>query len=179
MGWLRNLITGKSAGNGADVWAELMLTVAEAHGYVGSSGLQVVPELLGNENKIIAWMNHLVQERIDTTGTLQFQEIHSTFLFAVCRGYEAAYHWKKGDTYDIKPDGLFDGRVSCQISFALSEALTQKPLADDLFYAFQDWCANHPNYCARRSLPLLLPLQTCWQYAYRIATHQALACMEA
>ncbi len=177
MGWVNNLFGKRQATSGTQVLASLMLDTARAKGYLESEALSIVPELLGNEERIIAYMNHLIEERIQQRGTLPFKEVHCLFLYAVCRGYEAAYHWQVGDEYDIKPDGMFDGRVSCQVSFELAGQLKTKPLADDLFLPFQQWCMENPGFAAENKIHNLLPLQTCLQYAYRIAMHQALCCL--
>ncbi len=104
---------------------------------------KLAPELVSARRRILLAIETHARRAHETIGSLPFGRIHGVFLYAVCRGYEAAYYWHTGDDYEISTAGMFTGEVQCNVSDEMIAHIREIPLADELFEAFTKWAADN------------------------------------
>ena len=102
---------------------------------------RLAPQLLAGQQRILLAVETHTRRAHETVGSLPFGRIHCLFLYAVCRGYEAAYYWHTGGDYEVSTAGMFTGEVQCNVSDAMIAHVRGIPLADELFGAFTSWAA--------------------------------------
>jgi len=129
---------------------------------------QLAPELAPAQQKIMLAVEANTRRAHEKIGSLPFGRIHCLFLYAVCRGYEAAYHWHTGDDYEVSTAGMFSGEVECNVGDEMIARLREIPLADELFGGFTQWAAANAGTFTEDSDPLV-PLMDALAMAYRIA----------
>lgn len=134
------------------------------------------PELLATQQRILLAVEAHTRRAHETIGTLPFGRIHGIFLYAVCRGYEAAYYWHAGGDYEVSTAGMFSGEVQCNVSDEMIARIREMPLADELFAAFASWSAANAGTFADGADPLV-PLMDALGMAYRVAFAVGLAFM--
>ena len=129
---------------------------------------RLAPELLAAQRRILLAVETHTRRAHETVGALPFGRIHCIFLYAVCRGYEAAYYWHTGADYEVSTAGMFTGEVQCNVSDGMIARVRKIPLADELFAAFSSWAAANAGTFADGADPLT-PLMDALGVAYRVA----------
>jgi len=125
-------------------------------------------ELAPAQRKIILAIDAHTRHAHETVGSLPYGRIHCIFLYAVCRGYEAAYYWHTGGDYEVSTAGMFSGEVQCNVSDEMIARLREIPLADELFAGFTKWAAAHAGTLGKDADPFT-PLMNALDMAYRVA----------
>jgi len=138
---------------------------------------RLAPELLAAQQRILLAIETHTRRAHETVGSLPFGRIHCIFLYAVCRGYEAAYYWHTGGDYEVSHAGMFSGEVQCNVSDEMIAHIRGIPLADELFAAFQDWAAANAGTFRDGADPLA-PLMDALGMAYRVACAVGLRFMQ-
>jgi len=129
---------------------------------------QLAPEMLAAQQRIILAIETHTRRAHETVGSLPFGRIHCLFLYAICRGYEAAYYWHTGDDYEVSTAGMFAGEVQCNVGDEMIAHVRGIPLADELFGAFANWAAANAGTFKDGADPLV-PLMDALGMAYRVA----------
>jgi len=104
---------------------------------------QLAPELVSAQRRILLLIETHARRAHETIGSLPFGRMHAVFLYAVCRGYEAAYYWHTDQDYEVSTAGMFTGEVQCNVSDEMIAHIREIPLADELFEAFTKWAAKN------------------------------------
>ncbi len=136
-----------------------------------SSGPELPSELVSAQRRILLAIETHARRAHETIGSLPFGRIHGVFLYAICRGYEAAYYWHTGDDYEISTAGMFTGEVQCNVSDDMIAHIRQIPLADELFEAFTKWVAENAGTFTDKVdpfEPLMDALGTTYDIAYTV-----------
>lgn len=129
---------------------------------------RLAPEMLAGQQRILLAVEAHTRRAHETVGSLPFGRIHCIFLYAVCRGYEAAYYWHTGGDYEVSTAGMFTGEVQCNVSDEMIAHVRAIPLADELFAAFTNWAAANAGTYGDGADPLT-PLIDALGMAYRVA----------
>ena len=138
---------------------------------------RLAPELLAAQQRILLAIETHTRRAHETVGSLPFGRIHCIFLYAVCRGYEAAYYWHTGGDYEVSHAGMFSGEVQCNVSDEMIAHIRGIALADELFAAFQDWAAANAGTFRDGADPLA-PLMDALGMAYSVACAVGLRFMQ-
>lgn len=146
---------------------QALLDAAVAAGRI-SGRPELAPELVGAQRRILLAVETHARRAHETVGSLPFGRIHGLLLYAVCRGYEAAYYWHTGGDYQVSTAGMFTGEVQCDVSDEMIAHVREIPLADELFEAFQKWAAGNAGTFTDGADPFE-PLMDALGAAYRAA----------
>lgn len=129
------------------------------------------PELVSAQRRILLAIETHARRAHETIGSLPFGRIHGVFLYAVCRGYEAAYYWHTGQDYQVSTAGMFTGEVQCNVSDDMIAHVREIPLTDELFEAFTEWAAETAGTFADGAdpfEPLIDALSAAYVVAYAV-----------
>jgi len=129
---------------------------------------KLAPELVTAQRRILLAIETHARRAHETIGSLPFGRIHGVFLYAVCRGYEAAYYWHTGQDYQVSTAGMFSGEVQCNVSDEMIAHVREIPLADELFEAFTKWAADNAGKLPDRADPFE-PMMDALTATYNVA----------
>lgn len=118
--------------------------------------------------KIILAIDAHTRHAHETVGVLPYGRIHGIFLYAVCRGYEAAYYWRTGGDYEVSTAEMFTGEVPCNVSDEMFGRLREIPLADELFDGFTKWAAAHAG-TLDKDADVFAPIMDALSMSYNVA----------
>jgi len=133
-----------------------------------------IPALVENQTQIFETIRRLAETYIESAKALSFAKIHAMFLFATCRGYEAAYHFHNNTDYQINPNDLFAESTECNISETLLKKVFPVELHTNMFNGFQNWSLINITYCKDNNIDPLDPLLEALEITYTTAINIAI-----
>ncbi|MDD3119521.1 MAG: hypothetical protein PHQ27_10100 [Victivallales bacterium] len=159
--------------------AAAMIAAAKKHHYL-EGPLAVIPELAEGEKSLFVMMTGRIGEysSLRENPSLDQDEVHALFVFVLAKAAEAVSCWRCRQEFNLDSRGMFDGNVPLQSDPELMKSLRRLPLADDMYGAFIDWNADHPDFCAAHHLNPLLPLLEALKWTFRIAVGMFVAYFE-
>lgn len=150
--------------------ASCIVNAAKKKQYLNAT-LPVIPELADLEKSLFVMMSSRIGEysTIRQQPELNQDEVHSLFVFVLAKAAEAVCCWRCKQEFNMDSRGMFDGNVPMQVDAELVKSLKRLPLADDMYDAFGDWSADHPDFCEENNLHPILPLLEALKWTFRIS----------
>lgn len=152
--------------------------IVNAAGKLGfiSGRLSVVPELAELERELFIKIAAKVMEHTgrSTQPGLDQMEVLSMFTFVSAKAAEAVTSWLGNNAFEIRLEGLFDGRVPFTVEERLGAYIKARGLAEAMYGAFSDWRAEAGGHNHHPVLPLLEALK----WTFRISAGLAVEFLE-
>lgn len=123
-------------------WEAVLDTAVEKE-YIKARELDIPPDLGARGGKLLADAREALPAGMKAAGPdqLTFPIIRSLFVFAFIKGFEAGCRREQPDAVPCD-EGLKDmltGSVKVDLTREMADYANERPIPDDLFFAFQNW----------------------------------------